>query len=104
MSDRSEERPSGDGFEAGWRPRLPAPARHSVANRRTSILFDAILPDEDGPDLGREIREESESDIPGIGHSNSDATTMGGTVAVRYRLGPVGWRREQDPRRHGQLD
>jgi hypothetical protein len=31
----------------------PVPARHSVANRRTAILFDVFLPGEDGPELGR---------------------------------------------------
>ena len=44
------------------RPRLPVPARHSVANRRNAILFDVSLPGEDGPELGREVHEGS--DIP----------------------------------------
>jgi FixJ family two-component response regulator len=56
---------------------LPVPARHSVATCRTAILFDVFLPGEDGPELGREVREESEADIPivmqrGGGPSPSD--------------------------------
>jgi hypothetical protein len=40
--DPWEKRPSGDGFEAGGSHACLWPARHSVANRGTLILFNVI--------------------------------------------------------------